>query len=56
VYGFAYLLLSTFSIIFEAQYRLRGGSLRLAYMGLARGMLLSMNLAGVKETKNFALE
>lgn len=53
VYGFAYLLLSTFSIVFEAQYRFSGGSLGLVYLGLAGGMLLSMSLAGLVNDRTF---
>ena len=53
VYGFAYLLLSTFSVVFEEQYHYSGGSLGVAYLGLAGGMLLSLSLASVVSDRTF---
>lgn len=53
VYGFAYLLLSTFSIVFEEQYHYHGGKLGFAYLGLAGGMLLSLGLASVVSDRTY---
>jgi hypothetical protein len=53
VYGFAYLLLSTFSEVFEKQYHYSGGSLGVVYLGLAGGMLLSLSLASVVSDRTF---
>ena len=53
VYGFAYLLLSTFSIVFKEKYHYSGGNLGLAYLGLAGGMLLSLGFASVVSDRTF---
>jgi hypothetical protein len=53
VYGFAYLLLSTFSVVFEDQYHYNEENLGLAYLGLAGGMLLSLSLASVVNDRTF---
>jgi hypothetical protein len=53
VYGFTYLLFSTFSVVFEEQYHYSRGSLWLAYLGLAGGMILSLSLAGVLSDRKF---
>lgn len=53
VYGFTYLLFSTFSVVFEKQYHYSGGRLGLAYLGLAGGMLLSLSLASVVSDRTF---
>ena len=53
VYGFTYLLLATFSVVFEEQYHYCGGRLGLVYLGLAGGMLLSVGLASVVSDRTF---
>jgi hypothetical protein len=53
VYGFTYLLFSTFSVVFEKQYHYNGGRLGLAYLGLAGGMILSLSLASVVSDRTF---
>ena len=55
VYGFTYILFSTFSAVFEEQYHYSGGKLGLAYLGLAGGMLLSLSLAGVVGDRTFLI-
>ena len=53
VYGFTYLLFSTFSVVFEDQYHYSAGNLGLAYLGLAGGMLLSITIASVISDRTF---
>jgi hypothetical protein len=53
VYGFAYLLLSTFSVVFKDQYQYHEKNLGLAYLGLAGGMLLSLSLASFVNDRTF---
>ena len=53
VYGFTYLLFSTFSVVFEEQYHYSGGRLGLAYLGLAGGMILSLGLASIVSDRTF---
>jgi hypothetical protein len=53
VYGFTYLLFSTFSVVFEEQYHYSGGNLGLAYLGLAGGMLLSLSIASVVSDRTY---
>ena len=45
VYGFTYLLFSTFSVVFEGQYTFDDGKLGLVYLGLAIGFLISLSIA-----------
>ncbi|KAE8367279.1 major facilitator superfamily domain-containing protein [Aspergillus caelatus] len=47
VYGFTYLLFSTFSVVFEDQYHFDQGRLGLVYLGLAIGFLVSLSIASV---------
>ncbi|KAJ5114397.1 hypothetical protein NUU61_000156 [Penicillium alfredii] len=47
VYGFTYLLFSTFSVVFEGQYNFGEGRLGLVYLGLAIGFLISLSIASV---------
>lgn len=53
VYGFTYLLFSTFSVVFEDQYHYSAGNLGLAYLGLAGGMLLSITIASIISDRTF---
>jgi hypothetical protein len=53
VYGFTYLLFSTFSDVFEEQYHYSEGRLGLAYLGLATGMFLSLSLASVVSDRTY---
>ncbi|KAJ5722258.1 hypothetical protein N7488_000293 [Penicillium malachiteum] len=45
VYGFTYLLFSTFSDVFEKQYNFSESRLGLVYLGLAIGFLISLSIA-----------
>lgn len=45
VYGFTYLLFSTFSDVFEGQYNFSEARLGLVYLGLAIGFLISLSIA-----------
>ena len=47
VYGFTYLLFSTFSVVFQGQYGYADGRLGLVYLGLAIGFLVSLSIASV---------
>jgi hypothetical protein len=47
VYGFTYLLFSTFSAVFEDQYHYTGEHLGRIYLGLAGGMLILLSFASV---------
>ncbi|KAJ5234288.1 uncharacterized protein N7469_003456 [Penicillium citrinum] len=51
VYGFTYLLFSTFSVVFEGQYTFNNGSLGLVYLGLAIGFLVSLSIASYANDK-----
>lgn len=51
VYGFTYLLFSTFSVVFEDQYTFNNGSLGLVYLGLAIGFLISLSIASYANDK-----
>ncbi|PWY65698.1 MFS general substrate transporter [Aspergillus heteromorphus CBS 117.55] len=54
VYGFTYLLFSTFSVVFEDQYRYSEGRLGLVYLGLAIGFLISLSIASVVNDRTHA--
>lgn len=54
VYGFTYLLFSTFSVVFEGQYKYRQGKLGLVYLGLAIGFLVSLSIASVANDRTHA--
>ncbi|KAI1342480.1 major facilitator superfamily domain-containing protein [Xylariaceae sp. FL0016] len=47
VYGLVYLLLSTFSFVFEGQYHFGESQNGLIYLGLTVGMLISSMIAGI---------
>lgn len=51
VYGFTYLLFSTFSVVFEGQYTFNDGTLGLVYLGLAIGFLISLSIASYANDK-----
>ncbi|KAJ6135905.1 hypothetical protein N7512_001065 [Penicillium capsulatum] len=51
VYGFTYLLFSTFSVVFESQYTFNDGTLGLVYLGLAIGFLISLGIASYANDK-----
>lgn len=53
VYGFTYLLFSTFSIVFEDQYHFSEGRLGLVYLGLAIGFLISLSIASYANDKQY---
>lgn len=53
VYGFTYLLFSTFSFVFEGQYHYTPSNLGLAYLGLAGGMLISLTIASVVSDRSY---
>lgn len=54
VYGFTYLLFSTFSVVFEGQYTFNNGTLGLVYLGLAVGFLVSLSIASYANDKTHA--
>ncbi|CRG83296.1 putative transporter C530,02 [Talaromyces islandicus] len=54
VYGFTYLLFSTFSVVFHGQYNYDEGKLGLVYLGLAIGFLVSLSIASVTNDKTHA--
>ncbi|KJK63059.1 MFS like protein [Aspergillus parasiticus SU-1] len=54
VYGFTYLLFSTFSVVFEEQYQFDQGRLGLVYLGLAIGFLVSLSIASVVNDRTHA--
>lgn len=54
VYGFTYLLFSTFSVVFEGQYGYGEGKLGLVYLGLAIGFLVSLSIASVTNDRTYA--
>ncbi|KAL1859675.1 hypothetical protein VTK73DRAFT_7512 [Phialemonium thermophilum] len=53
VYGVSYLLFSTFSRVFEEQYRFSPANLGLAYLGLAVGSFISLLIAGFVSDKTY---
>ncbi|PYH95662.1 MFS general substrate transporter [Aspergillus ellipticus CBS 707.79] len=53
VYGFTYLLFSTFSVVFEGQYHFSEGRLGLVYLGLAIGFLVSLSIASVVSDRTY---
>lgn len=53
VYGFTYLLFSTFSFVFEGQYHYTPSNLGLAYLGLAGGMLISLTIASFVSDRTY---
>ncbi|KAJ5693028.1 hypothetical protein N7462_002451 [Penicillium macrosclerotiorum] len=54
VYGFTYLLFSTFSLVFQGQYGFNDRSIGLVYLGLAIGFLLSLSIASFANDKTHA--
>lgn len=54
VYGFVYLLFSTFSVVFEGQYDFSQGRLGLVYLGLAIGFLVSLSVASFANDRTHA--
>jgi uncharacterized membrane protein YccC len=54
VYGFTYLLFSTFSVVFQGQYHYGEGRLGLVYLGLAIGFLVSLSIAGFTNDRTHA--
>ncbi|KAJ5114106.1 hypothetical protein N7456_002640 [Penicillium angulare] len=53
VYGFTYLLFSTFSVVFQGQYNFAEGRLGLVYLGLAIGFLISISIASYTNDKTY---
>lgn len=47
VYGYIYLMFSTFSFIFEDQYGFNSANVGLTYLGLTVGMLVGLGFASV---------
>lgn len=54
VYGFTYLLFSTFSVVFEGQYDFSEAKLGLVYLGLAIGFLVSLSVASFANDRTHA--
>lgn len=54
VYGTTYLLLSTFSDVFQDQYDYSQSTLGLAYIGLTLGFLISLIIASITNDKSYA--
>ncbi|KAE8386523.1 major facilitator superfamily domain-containing protein [Aspergillus alliaceus] len=54
IYGFTYLLFSTFSVVLEDQYGFNQGRLGMVYLGLTIGFLVSLSLARVVNDKTHA--
>ncbi|THC91331.1 hypothetical protein EYZ11_009196 [Aspergillus tanneri] len=54
VYGFTYLLFSTFSVVFEGQYNFSEAKLGLVYLGLAIGFLISLSIASFANDRTHA--
>ncbi|KAH8725828.1 benomyl/methotrexate resistance protein [Phaeosphaeriaceae sp. PMI808] len=46
VYGFMYLLFTTFPLVFQAQYGFNTGEIGLTYLGLGIGSVLGLGIAG----------
>jgi hypothetical protein len=47
VYGYMYLLFTTFPLVFGAQYHLSTGTIGLTYLGMGVGSLLGLGVGGV---------
>ncbi|CEJ92117.1 hypothetical protein VHEMI07789 [[Torrubiella] hemipterigena] len=54
VYGTTYLLLSTFSDVFQTQYHYNQSNLGLTYIGLTLGFLFSLIFASITNDKSYA--
>lgn len=54
VYGTVYLLLSTFSDVFQHQYQYSQSKLGIAYMGLTLGFLFSLVIASITNDRSYA--
>lgn len=54
VYGTVYLLLSTFSDVFQNQYHYSQSKLGIAYIGLTLGFLISLAIVSVTNDRSYA--
>lgn len=51
VYGFMYLLFTTFPLVFQVQYGFRTGAIGLSYLGLGIGSIIGLGVAGYVSDK-----